>query len=261
MENQIENLLIDLLRENGNLIVNKKLIQKIELIPAILLSNYIEKHKYFKEHNPKNDGWFFLAHKKIMDEFNIKEYSITKSKMKLLDLQLITIERRGIPSKEWIKINYSNLYALLTVENYSTQVPTKTGVLVPTKTGVHNKTINIRKRRRSSCVRELSISDFDKFWELYPKKTDKGKVLTLWKQLCHQKDTPNWVEMKNAIELQMKTDRWKKTKFIPNPTTWLNQKRWLDDPKEMKNFEFDEKKPTTIGYKKSTLTYKTPEIL
>ena len=37
--------------------------------------------------------------------------------------------------------------------------------------------------------------------------------------------------MLEAIAKQKKSDMWKRDKgqYIPNPSTWLNQKRWEDD--------------------------------
>ena len=140
IKEQFENLLTDLVRSGGYLIINKSLIKKIGVFPAILLSNYFEKHKYFKEHSPKNEGWFFIHHKKIIDELGIKEYAITQAKKKLIKLELIEIERRGIPSKEWININFINFYKLMLGNNNKTLVPQKTAGLQPQKTAGHNNT-------------------------------------------------------------------------------------------------------------------------
>lgn len=89
-------------------------------------------------------------------------------------------------------------------------------------------------------------SQFDNFWKIYPKKTDKGKSKTKWNQLCGKpkNEKPDWKEIKLAIINQKKSDRWQDMKFIPNPTTWLNQSRWLDDPKEMVIYDFDTSEPT-----------------
>jgi hypothetical protein len=82
---------------------------------------------------------------------------------------------------------------------------------------------------------------FNKFWTVYPRKDGKGKALTKWNSLCKQGNKrPTWVEIKKAILLQMKSERWQNPKFIPLPATWLNQTRWIDDPKEMKSFRRDE---------------------
>jgi hypothetical protein len=44
--------------------------------------------------------------------------------------------------------------------------------------------------------------------------------------------------MIGAIEERRKTEQWQKDsgQFIPNPTTWLNQRRWEDElPKAQEN--------------------------
>ncbi len=84
---------------------------------------------------------------------------------------------------------------------------------------------------------------FEKFWKLYPRKVDKGRAKTKWEQICSKKDRPTWKEIKKAILAQRKSERWQRTEFIPHPTTWLNQQRWLDDPEEMKNYNAPSKKP------------------
>jgi len=79
---------------------------------------------------------------------------------------------------------------------------------------------------------------FQKFWEIWPKgrKVDKGKSLSKWVQICRwpKKGRPLWRDIKRAILEQKRTERWSTPSFIPHPTTWLNQRRWLDDPDEMK---------------------------
>jgi hypothetical protein len=82
---------------------------------------------------------------------------------------------------------------------------------------------------------------FEKFWGIYPRKDGKGKALSKWKSLCQNKTKHvTWIEIKKAILLQKKSERWQTEKYIPLPATWLNQTRWIDDPNEMKNFDKDE---------------------
>lgn len=80
---------------------------------------------------------------------------------------------------------------------------------------------------------KISPNQFEWFWSIYPKKVDKGKAKTKWNQLCKDKDRPSRIEIKRAIENQKNSDRWQDPQFIPHPTTWLNQSRWLDDANEM----------------------------
>ena len=70
---------------------------------------------------------------------------------------------------------------------------------------------------------------FDEFWQAYPKKVGKGYAFECFKKT---KPTRKLVDiMLEAIKKQKKSDMWKRDKgqYIPNPSTWLNQKRWEDD--------------------------------
>jgi len=89
-------------------------------------------------------------------------------------------------------------------------------------------------------IREDNISiytsDFIEFWNKYPKKTGKGAAFSSWKKLSKtEKD-----KISDALDWQILSDQWTKDngQFIPNPQTYLNQKRWDDEPqkaRKMKN--------------------------
>ena len=70
---------------------------------------------------------------------------------------------------------------------------------------------------------------FEEFWQAYPKKVGKGYAQECFKRI---KPTRKLLDtMLEAIAKQKKSDMWKRDKgqYIPNPSTWLNQKRWEDD--------------------------------
>jgi hypothetical protein len=73
--------------------------------------------------------------------------------------------------------------------------------------------------------------DFVQFWNLYPRKQDKKKALIAWNKA---KDRPVIVELLKIIETQKQSEQWKKEngQFIPQPSTWLNGGRWMDEPVE-----------------------------
>lgn len=85
----------------------------------------------------------------------------------------------------------------------------------------------------------ITPSMFEKFWTAYPRKTDKGKAKTTWERICRKppEERPHWRDIKKSLLAQKKSDRWQDKKFIPHPTTWLNQSRWLDDPAEMVTYK------------------------
>jgi hypothetical protein len=70
---------------------------------------------------------------------------------------------------------------------------------------------------------------FDEFWQAYPKKVGKGYAYDCFKKIKVSRKLLDI--MLEAIAKQKKSDMWKRDKgqYIPNPSTWLNQKRWEDD--------------------------------
>ena len=112
-DQQIEMLTIEAFKSSGFLIVNKTLIKRFGLMSAAILSNYIDKHIYFRKQFPDNNGWFYLTHKQQMDQLGVKEYSLRKCKRELIGIDILEIERRGIPAKEWFKINFIKLVSIV----------------------------------------------------------------------------------------------------------------------------------------------------
>ncbi len=75
-------------------------------------------------------------------------------------------------------------------------------------------------------------SDFMKFWNLYPKKTGKGDALKSWKKLKPSDKLQTTILI--SVGLHISSPQWKKDKgrYIPNPATFLNQRRFDDTVEE-----------------------------
>ena len=91
------------------------------------------------------------------------------------------------------------------------------------------------KKRRDETRRNTPVvprfDDFQKFWNAYPNKTGKGAAERAWEN-ADGRTLPEVDVLLAAITAQRKTDGWLKDngKFIPHPSTWLNQRRWEDQP-------------------------------
>ena len=81
--------------------------------------------------------------------------------------------------------------------------------------------------------KKVSTKQFERFWKHYPKKDGRGAALTAWNKLCLKSIRPNWRDLISSLLLQIESERWQDHQFIPNASTWINQSRWLDDPKLM----------------------------
>lgn len=104
-----EQLAIEAFRSDNYLIVNKTLIQKLGLIQAVLLSNYIEKYVYFKSKEQDEDGWFYCTHEQQEEQLTLGVRVIRENKKELIDKGILITKWKGLPAKEWIKIDFAKL--------------------------------------------------------------------------------------------------------------------------------------------------------
>lgn len=79
---------------------------------------------------------------------------------------------------------------------------------------------------------KTETKEFEQFWVAYPKKVGKLDAWKAWKKAAK----PAVAIVLAAITQAMHSEQWTKEQgqFIPNPSTWLNQGRWADEPCEMK---------------------------
>lgn len=70
---------------------------------------------------------------------------------------------------------------------------------------------------------------FEVFWAAYPRKTGKDAARRAFDK---RKPTQALVQqMVRAIEAQRQSEQWRRDggQYIPNPATWINQGRWMDE--------------------------------
>lgn len=71
---------------------------------------------------------------------------------------------------------------------------------------------------------------FEVFWKSYPRKEAKPVAKRSFEKLNPTEELLQ--TMLTAIEKWKQTDQWQENggQYIPHPATWLNQKRWEDEP-------------------------------
>lgn len=72
--------------------------------------------------------------------------------------------------------------------------------------------------------------DFLEFWKEYPKKVGKGDAFNKWKKAKLTKADKE--DILKALDWQKNSIRWRDNegRYIPNPSTYLSQRRWEDEP-------------------------------
>lgn len=70
---------------------------------------------------------------------------------------------------------------------------------------------------------------FEEFWAEYPKKVGKKAAFASWKKL--KPDADLFERIMAAVVEAKHSEQWQREngRFIPNPTTWINQGRWDDE--------------------------------
>lgn len=77
---------------------------------------------------------------------------------------------------------------------------------------------------------DLQKKRFDEFWERYPKKQGKGAAEKSWAKIKPTRELHERImaAVQDNIDHNL---NWKRDngQYIPNPSTWLNQRRWEDE--------------------------------
>jgi hypothetical protein len=81
-----------------------------------------------------------------------------------------------------------------------------------------------KKSAREAMHGEI-VSDFEEFWQAYPRKTGKGAA-----RKAFEKVKVPLEQLIAAVEAQKQSKQWniEGGRFIPMAATWLNQERWDD---------------------------------
>ena len=81
--------------------------------------------------------------------------------------------------------------------------------------------------RRAPSLPKYQPDWFDRFWSIYPRKTNRVQAVKAWDKL--KPDLALCKVMAEAIRSQMKSQQWQDPQHIPHPSTWLNGRRWDDE--------------------------------
>lgn len=129
----------------------------------------------------------------------------------------LSIDRKSGSADPGGKHRFSGSYKSLTSSSNK--------ITNPNKRGNTPKGAQARAREED----KIHPSQFDTFWASYPRKVGALAAKKAWEKACKMKNRPTLQEVLDAIKLQSQTEQWQDKRFIPHPSTWLNQGRWMDE--------------------------------
>jgi len=105
--------ILDFLRADGSIVVNKKLAHEIGLNEAVVYSELVSLYKYWSEREElTEDGFFYCTYENIERNTTLKEKAALRAINKLVKLELIEKVSRGLPRKNYYKIT-PGIYRLM----------------------------------------------------------------------------------------------------------------------------------------------------
>jgi hypothetical protein len=102
-----------LLSSTAFLVVNKKLAALIGLKETILLADLISKEEYFIQNDTIQNGWFFNTSANIKADTTLTPFQQRKCITSLKKHSIIDTKLKGIPAKQYFKINEDQVIKLL----------------------------------------------------------------------------------------------------------------------------------------------------
>jgi hypothetical protein len=156
--------ILELLRADGSIVINKKLMQTLGINETIIYSELISRYAYFEGKNQLTDDLFFFNTAEDLEKgTTLTDFQQRKPIQKLIKLGLIEMDKRGLPCKRYFKIiqDIDVLNKLLKndTENNSEQVLKKpqtsikeTKELVSNKLELNNNQLIIQKDNKEITI-------------------------------------------------------------------------------------------------------------
>jgi hypothetical protein len=85
--------------------------------------------------------------------------------------------------------------------------------------------VEVEKKRQTLAAK--SAADFESFWNAYPKKVGKKETRRAWLKIVGVHN--HVAEIISGVEKWKMNPQWENAQYIPNPATFLNQRRWEDE--------------------------------
>jgi hypothetical protein len=189
-----------LLSSTAFIVLNKELARQVGLKEAVLLADLISKEEYFIA-NGMTDGWFFNTEDNIQKDTTLTAYQQRKCLTTLKKEGLIEVKRKGIPAKQYFKINeqlvvkfLNNLSATnLTSINKNKEIKTINKYFnKPTILDVENYC----KERKNNVDAEAFIAFYEsKGWMIGKNKMkDWKQAVITWEKRQYKKPTMSKID-------------------------------------------------------------------
>ena len=205
---------------------------KLDCIDLVILRWIVDFYPKMNKIMVDNNEYAWLSYQKLCDDLpliSISKRAFAERLKKMVDFNILTyklIKENGT----FTAYGFGDLYENLIAKKEGGCSLNSNGVAVQTAT--KNNLLNNKKIDNNKLLSTKENELFQKFYNEYPKKKNKGDVE---KWFLKNKPSEELVDlMIKKIKLLKETYDWKKNngQYIPYPSTWLNKKGWEDEVAE-----------------------------
>jgi hypothetical protein len=177
----------------------------------------------------------FPSYARIAEESGLNRITVIRHVQKAADAGLLSVEERFVVGASGHTENTSNQYRatmpMVVAQGYHpscTEQPPLVAQGYPNYSSLTTQLTNTPVVPKSTSKVKQSES-FKAFWEQYPLKVGKPKALLSWTAQRCDDCAP---EVLAGLERWKATSKWRRDggRYVTYPTTWLNQRRWEDNP-------------------------------
>ena len=223
--------ILQLLASSSFITLNKNVIKAVGLEEALLLGELCSEYDYWIKREELQDGYFFSTVENIEENTTLNDYKQRKALKTLQQLKIVDVKVKGLPAKRYFKINEEQLIKLLNIQysnnlKYSSQNFKE----LDTKNFECNKNKQNKNKDNNKKINKKDLeNEFNKLWELYPRKQGKKKALEKYIQ-CIMKNITNYEIVKQGIINYNRHIEKNKVsnQYIKQGSTWFNQECWND---------------------------------
>tara|TARA_R100000900_G_scaffold22450_1_gene18106 strand:+ start:865 stop:1500 length:636 start_codon:yes stop_codon:yes gene_type:complete len=207
-----------LLSSTAFLVLNKDLARQIGLKEAVLLADLISKEEYFIA-NGMTDGWFFNTEANIERDTTLTAYQQRKVLKSLKKLGILETKRKGIPAKQYFKINEEQVVKFL--NNKSATKPTTINknkkITINNKAFIKPKLSEVEDycSERQNKIEAKAFIDFyeSKGWMVGKNKMKDWKAcIRTWEM--RNKTTKKYTNKKGMSKLDAQINAWQEAKNL-----------------------------------------------
>ena len=169
---------------------------------------------------------FILSYKSVSNKFYFGNESLGKlfdKHHKTISKAISGLEEKGLIATFHKVMAGGGEIRFIRVSENTTLGVAKTLLEEERKHYENNNKVNKNK------YNNIYVHSFNKFWDKYPKKVSKKRSLDIYTRIV----TGEEIEQSLLKGLDSYKEKWRiegtDIKYIPNPSTWLNQARWEDE--------------------------------